>query len=90
VLKAKERMYIDARHEKFQLGSAKQVIYAIEGVNEENVKERILSSIGLHSLKIEIVPKTEKVIITYYENLISPSYIDYIFQLQGFSFIREN
>lgn len=81
-------MYIDARQEKFQLGDAKQVIYIIKQVAEDHVKQRIYDCIGLHTLKIEVIPASEKVIVTYYENIISPSFMDYQFQLKKLDFKR--
>lgn len=88
-MKVKERMYIDARNEKFQRGDAKEATYIIKDANEAYMKERIYKAVGLHSLKIEVVAAKEKVIITYYENIISPTFIDYLFRLKGIDFTRE-
>lgn len=83
-------MYIDARNEKFLLKDTKQVTYIISGVNEDHIKEKIFDAIGFHTIKIEIVPSKEKVIVTYYENIISPSFMDYKFNLKGLVFKRES
>ena len=87
-LKPKQRIYIDARHENFQLGNVKQVTYIIKEVDQEHIKTRIYDAIGPHSLKIEILPNSEKLIVTYYENITSPTYLDYQFHLKGLVFKR--
>lgn len=70
-------------------GSVKQVCYFIKGANSDEIKKNIFESIGFNVLKIEIVPDSEKVILTYYEHLITPTYIDYRFHLKGLDFRRE-
>ncbi|SDK54586.1 hypothetical protein [Natronincola ferrireducens] len=89
-MKPKQRMYIDARHEKFQLGNAKQVTYVIEEIDEDSTKQKIYEAIGPYTLKIEVVPNNKKVMITYYESIISPTYMDYQLQLKNLVFKREN
>lgn len=88
-MKPKERMYIDAKNEQFQLKGTKEVCYLIKGVDEDIIKQRIYDSVGIHTLRIEIIPSSEKVIITYNENFISPTFMDYRFNLKGLSFERE-
>lgn len=83
-------MYIDARQEKFSIGDAKKVTYSIKGVNDDIIKEKITTAVGLHAIKIEVIPSTEKVNITYFKNVITPTFIDYLFQLKGIEFTREN
>lgn len=88
-MKPKVRMYIDARNEKLNHGDAKQVCYFIKGADEDEIKKKIYESIGFNVLKIEVVPANEKVIITYHEHLITPTYIDYRFRLRGLDFKRD-
>ena len=82
-------MYIDARHEKFHLGNAKQVIFKIKGAKEDHIKQKIFEAIGMNTLRIEVIPENEKVTVTYYENIISPTYMDYRLNLKGLEFNRE-
>lgn len=82
-------MYIDARHEKLQFGGSKKAVYIINGANENDIKKKIFDAIGPYVLRIEIIPENEKVIITYLEHLISPSFMDYRFQLKELIFRRE-
>jgi len=88
-LKPKQRIYIDARNEKLNHENARQVCYIINGASDDHIKQKIYECIGLNTLRIEVVPASEKVIITYYEYLITPTYMDYKFQLKGIEFKRE-
>ncbi|KAB3537323.1 hypothetical protein F8154_03260 [Alkaliphilus pronyensis] len=87
-MKPKTKMYIDARNEKIHMNETKQIAYKINGADGDEIKQKIFDSVGLHSIKIEIIPKTEKVIITYNENYISPSYMEYKFNHKGLTFKR--
>lgn len=83
-------MYIDARNEKFQLGNVQQIIYVIDSADEDPIKRKIYDAVGPYVLKIEVVPANKKVIISYYEKKISPSFMEYRFEIKGLIFKRNN
>ncbi len=88
-MKPKARMYIDARGESFNKGNIKQVTYIVKGIETEQSKKILFEAIGYLVQRIEVVPGTEKVIVTYHENIISPTFIDYRLQLKGLEFRRD-
>ena len=86
--KPKQRMYIDARHEKFERGDVKKATYEIQNIEDHGIKTRLYDAIGQNVLRIEVIPKNEKVIISYHENMITPSFMEYKFQIKKLKYKR--
>lgn len=85
-MKSGTKIYIDTRHEKYNKGGLKRITYLIKDIEKEQVKQKLFEAIGLIVQSIEVIPNSEKVFISYHENRISPTFIDYKLQLKGLDF----
>ena len=83
-------MWIDARHEQYTPGNKRQISYIIEGIERDDIKQKIWHAIGLNVAQIEIIQgDPNKVLVTYHENYISPKFMDYLLRQNGLQFTRE-
>jgi phage-related protein len=87
----KLEIWIDAHNEKFNEGELKSIIYEINNLEQEDVKIKLFEAVGMLVYEIRVISEKEgKIEIAFYENLISPTFIDYRLRLRGLKFSRKN
>lgn len=84
-MQPKVRVWIDARKEKIKAGEIKEIIYKIEGLQNQELLQIIYQTIG-HCVISLAKDKNNELLVTYETNKISPSFIDYLLSQRSINF----
>ncbi len=79
----KERIWIDARAERFNKAEVNEIRYIIPALGEKDTLLKVHQAIGLQTKSLAI--HNNQLLVSYETNKISPAFIDYLLQLNGLS-----
>lgn len=86
-MQPKVRIWIDARNEKRIDGELKELVYAIDNIQDKELPRLIYETLG--GFVNELAVTGNKLLITYKTDRVSPTFIDYALKRKGINFIRE-
>ncbi|NLW06540.1 MAG: hypothetical protein GX039_00935 [Clostridia bacterium] len=85
----KEKIWIDARHEKLQPGRREEITYFIPYLSSTAVWEAVYYSLAALVWEIQVpVPGQDLIKVIYDPERITPSFIDYLLEQKGIEFQR--
>lgn len=83
------RIWIDARHEKYQAGQREELLYIITDIKLPSVREAVYYTLAALVWEIQVLdPEQGKIKIIYDPARISPSFIDYLLWKKEIQFSR--
>ncbi|MDN5346446.1 MAG: hypothetical protein PWP65_10 [Clostridia bacterium] len=82
--------WIDARGERLNWGTRQEVVYCIDGLNSQEVRQKIYAALGGLVCELAILPdRPQELKVIYDPARVSPGFLDYLLQQKGVSFRRQ-